>query len=103
MMLICDKQSLSNIWTSIHEKVEQHWGWVELKISVAYKKACILLQFFIFQVFKEINEILLTSISFSLTARPWTHGFIKTKYQGGSLHEWVYLRDFLVINLSDAS
>ena len=36
MMLICIKQHLSNIWTSIHEKVKQHWGWVEK--SVAYKK-----------------------------------------------------------------
>ena len=39
MMLIRIKQHLSNIWSSIHEKVKQHWGWVEK--SVAYKKACI--------------------------------------------------------------
>ena len=38
MMLIRTKQHLSNIWSSIHEKVKQHWGWVEK--SVAYKKAC---------------------------------------------------------------
>ena len=25
------KQYLSNIWSSIHEKVKQHWGWVEEK------------------------------------------------------------------------
>ena len=31
MMLICIKQHLSNTWTSIHEKVKQHWGWVEKK------------------------------------------------------------------------
>ena len=31
MMLTCTKQSLSNIWMSIHEKVNQHWGWVEKK------------------------------------------------------------------------
>ena len=37
VMLICIKQHLSNIWTSIHEKVKQHWGWIEK--SVAYKKA----------------------------------------------------------------
>ena len=35
MMLICIKQHLSNICTSIHEKVKQHGGWV--KKSVAYK------------------------------------------------------------------
>ena len=36
MMLTCIKQKprgqhLSNIWGSIHEKVEQHWGWVKKK------------------------------------------------------------------------
>ena len=30
-MLICIKQQLSNIWSSIREKVKQHWGWVEKK------------------------------------------------------------------------
>ena len=29
MMLICIKQHLRNIWSSIHKKVKQHWGWVE--------------------------------------------------------------------------
>ena len=29
MTAICIKQHVSNIWSSIHEKVEQHWGWVE--------------------------------------------------------------------------
>ena len=40
MMLVCIKQHLSNIWSSIHEKDKQHQGWVDLKKSVAYKKAC---------------------------------------------------------------
>ena len=40
MMLVCIKQHLSNIWSSIHEKDKQHRGWVDLKKSVAYKKAC---------------------------------------------------------------
>ena len=35
MILICFKQDLSNICSSIHEKVKQHWGWVEK--CVAYK------------------------------------------------------------------
>ena len=35
-MLICIRQHLSNIWSSIHEKVKQHQGWVEK--SVASKK-----------------------------------------------------------------
>ena len=39
MVFKCIKQHLSNIRSSIHEKVKQHWGWVEK--SVAYlKKAC---------------------------------------------------------------
>ena len=37
MMVMCIKQHLSNIWSSINEKVKQHWGWVEK--SVAYKKS----------------------------------------------------------------
>ena len=36
MMLIRIKQHLSNIWSSVHKKVKQHWGWVEQ--SIAYKK-----------------------------------------------------------------
>ena len=31
MMPLCIKQHLGNIWSSIHEKVQQHWGWVEKK------------------------------------------------------------------------
>ena len=34
IMVTYIKQHLSNIWSSIHEKVKQHWGWVEK--SVAY-------------------------------------------------------------------
>ena len=34
MMLICIKQHLSNIWSSIHEKGKQRWG-----KSVDYKKS----------------------------------------------------------------
>ena len=40
MMLICIKQHLCNIWGSIHEKVKQHWGWVEKKLLLI-KKTCI--------------------------------------------------------------
>ena len=31
IMATCIKQHLSNIRSSIHEKVKQHWGWVEKK------------------------------------------------------------------------
>ena len=37
MTVICIKQHLSNILSSIHEKVKQNWGWVEKRI--AYKKS----------------------------------------------------------------
>ena len=36
-MVICTKQHLSKIWSSVYEKLKQHWGWVEKK-SVAYEK-----------------------------------------------------------------
>ena len=36
-MLTCIKQHLSNIWSSIHEKVKQHWDWVE-KEALLIKK-----------------------------------------------------------------
>ena len=31
MMVKCIKQHLRNIWSLFHEKVKQHWGWVEKK------------------------------------------------------------------------
>ena len=37
IIVIGIKQHLSNIWSSVHEKVKQHWDWV--KKSVAYKKS----------------------------------------------------------------
>ena len=35
-MFVCIKQRLSNVWTSVHEKVKQNWDWVEK--SVAFQK-----------------------------------------------------------------
>ena len=40
MLLICIKQHISNIWSSVHEKVKQHWYWGESK-RYLYKEACI--------------------------------------------------------------
>ena len=34
IMLLCTKQHLGNIWSSIHEKVKQHWGWVQKKCCI---------------------------------------------------------------------
>ena len=31
IIFICIKQHLSNIWSSINEKVKHHWGWVGKK------------------------------------------------------------------------
>ena len=40
MMLLCIKQHLGNMWSSIHQKVKQHWGcW---KKALLIKTACIL-------------------------------------------------------------
>ena len=39
MIFIGIKQHLWKIWSSIHEKVEQHWSWVEKK-ALLTKKAC---------------------------------------------------------------
>ena len=38
MMVICIKVHLSNIWSIIHEKVEQQWDWVE-KQCCLWKKS----------------------------------------------------------------
>ena len=32
MMLISIKQHSANTWGLIHEKVKEHWGWVEKKV-----------------------------------------------------------------------
>ena len=38
MLILCNKQHLSNIWSSVHEKVKQHWGWVEKKRCLKKKR-----------------------------------------------------------------
>ena len=43
MMVACIKQHLSKIWSSIHEKVQQHWGWIEKSINYKKNEACVLL------------------------------------------------------------
>ena len=37
VMLMCIKQHLSNIWSSIYEKVKQHWGFIEKKALLIKK------------------------------------------------------------------
>ena len=41
MMVMCNKQQLSNIWSSTHEKLSNREA--ELKKSVAYKKKRVML------------------------------------------------------------
>ena len=50
-MFICIKQHLTKTWSSIHEKVKQHWGWVEK--SVAYKKLVVA---YIKKAYRKIKE-----------------------------------------------
>ena len=38
MIHICTRQHLSNTWSSIHKKVNQHWGRVEKKGCVLKKR-----------------------------------------------------------------
>ena len=38
MMVTCIKQHLNNNWNSIHEKVKEHWGWVEKKHCLSKEK-----------------------------------------------------------------
>ena len=33
MMVVSMKQHLSNIWSSIHEEVKQHWNWVNKMVA----------------------------------------------------------------------
>ena len=40
MMLICIKQRVSNIWSSVHEKVMQHWDWFKKALPI---KKCVML------------------------------------------------------------
>ena len=34
MMIMCNKQHLSNTWSWIHEKVKQHWGCVDKSVNI---------------------------------------------------------------------
>ena len=33
MMDIYIKQQLGNIWSSVHENVKKHWGWVKRRVA----------------------------------------------------------------------
>ena len=42
---ICIKQYLSNIWNSNHEKIKQHWDWVEKSDAYNKKRVAVLKNF----------------------------------------------------------
>ena len=58
MMIICIKQHLSNIWSSVHEKAKQHWGRVEK--SVAYKKKRVISHYRRFSYFQPFTHDIIT-------------------------------------------
>ena len=37
-MLMSIKQQLSNIWSSIHDRVKEHWGWAGKKVFLIKKR-----------------------------------------------------------------
>ena len=49
ILLICIKQYLSNVWSSFHQKVQQHWGWVEKKHCLLKKREVQQVQINIYQ------------------------------------------------------
>ena len=52
MVLICIKQHLGNIWSSIHQRIEEHWRCV--KKSVAYRNKRVT-ESFSFRNFMSVN------------------------------------------------
>ena len=38
--MICIKQHIRNIWSSIDENVKQQWGWLEKSVAYKKKQAC---------------------------------------------------------------
>ena len=63
MMFICFKQHLSNIWSSIHEKIKEHWG------RVLKKALLIKIGMYIYEIrFSDyINLLLVNPLSDSST------------------------------------
>ena len=48
IMAMWNKQHLSNIWSWIHGKVKQHWGWVQTKCGLLKKCVKLTIQTFYF-------------------------------------------------------
>ena len=62
-MLISIKQHLSDIWSSIQEKVKHHWGWVEKKCYLWKKR--VLVKFCVF-FYHNVNMTKLLVILFMI-------------------------------------
>ena len=74
MMLICIKQHLNNICSSIHEKFKQRWDWLEKK-ALVIKNACISLvpilkAYLNYFLFRREFEIVFTWIAWIGFPRP---------------------------------
>ena len=61
IMVLCIKQHLSNILSSIHEKVKQHWDWVEKKCVYPEKKRYYKKSMYILPCKKTKNTFILSS------------------------------------------
>ena len=68
MMLICVEQHLSNIWSSIHDKVKQHWGQEKKPLLIKNQELPIQAQWF--KLFKHSSTGLMSLISF---CTPWKY------------------------------
>ena len=95
MMSIFIKQHLSNVWSSIHEEVKQHWGWVE--------KKCCLQEKSVYVNYKLIIRLIKITFSliYELLVIPWmicgrqplyhiTSNFLKAVFHKFPLvHSWI--------------
>ena len=76
MMLVCIKQYLSNIWSSIHEKVKQLWGWVEKKKNVAYKKGVYTWVLYNFQIIVNSEDNISMSSNIGQRRSKWSQNIL---------------------------
>ena len=104
MMVICIKQHLSNIWSSIHEKVKQRGAWVEKKCCFFLKKKRVVTQntsFFVYDssllLMCDFKFIITVSVIPNVFQREWleiqpfrTYPFLFSKYWGIFLIVWTF-------------
>ena len=83
--MVCIKQHLSNILSSIHQEVKQHWGWAEK--GVVYKKKRVL------------QDLANQSTNYLMFVIPFL-GNVKLSSQFlfvlGNMTHWKYVRDHVI-------